>query len=79
MAGLGFRGSELITAFRGDPYVTRGQVLLASLRGRFPGHEISAGFIADLSTIIAWRYSALPHEPAALMQLEQEWCDSQTS
>jgi serine/threonine protein kinase len=57
---------------RGNPFVTRGQELLARLKQRFPGHEISAAFRLELNRLTAWRYTALPHDAATLALLEKE-------
>jgi len=59
----------------GQPYLTRGNELLAKFKQRFPGREISTGFQFDLKSLVAWRYSALPHDAGTLQQLEKECRD----
>jgi len=57
---------------KGEPYLSRGQAVLAELRQKFPSHEIGEGFKFDLKGIVAWRYTSLPHDEATLRQLEKE-------
>src|SRR5262249_27061700 len=56
----------------GDRYVARGQELVAILKKKFPGREPSSGVERELSYLKASRYTDLPHDAAALKQLEQE-------
>ncbi|HVX15508.1 MAG TPA: protein kinase [Pirellulales bacterium] len=57
---------------KGGSYLSRGQELLTELKESFPSHEIGEGCKLDLNQALAWRYRALPHEVAALRQLEKE-------